>query len=54
MDKWRVIVTYEATIEAPDEHSAKTWGEEEIEQGIWQITTSGVERIKGADDDSTA
>lgn len=51
MSQWRFTVVYEGTIEAPDEHTAKQWAEEEVEQGIWQITTSDVERIKGDGDD---
>ena len=46
MTSWRVIVTYEATIEAPTADEAKKWGEEEVDAGLWQITTSDVERIK--------
>lgn len=46
MSQWRVTVTYEAQIEAPDADTARTWGEEEVEQGLWSIITTDVERIK--------
>ena len=46
MSLWRFSVTYEGTIEAADSLEAKQWAEEEVESGLWQITTSDVERIK--------
>lgn len=50
MTRYRFTVTYEGTIEAADEYEAKEWAEEEVESGIWQITTSEVERIKTPDE----
>lgn len=44
-------MSYEGTIEAADEREAKEWAEEEVESGVWPITTSEVERIKS--DEST-
>lgn len=46
MSTWRFLVTYEGTIEAADEYEAKAWAEEEVANGIWQISTVEVERVK--------
>lgn len=43
---WRFTVVFEGTVEAADEYEAKAWAEEEVQQNIWPITTSQVERVK--------
>lgn len=46
MSKFRFLVTYEGTVEASDEHEARAWAEEEVENGMWRVTYVEVERIK--------
>lgn len=46
MSTWRFLVTYEGTIEAADEYEAKAWAKEEVDAGLWQITTAQVERVR--------
>ena len=52
MNTYRFLVTHEGRIEAHDEHEARTWAAEEVEQGVWPITHTEVERIEGSTDDT--
>ena len=45
MNRYRFLVTHEGTVEASDESEARAWAAEEVEQGVWPITHTEVERI---------
>ena len=49
MNTYRFIVTHEGKIEANDEAEARAWAAEEVEQGIWPITHTEVERVPAND-----
>ena len=51
MTTYRFLVTHEGTVEASDESEARAWAAEEVEQCVWPITHTEVERIKPNGDD---